>query len=279
MSTTTPQEHYQAYHKGASPAENTYTNDSNASQQVSPEETGDRTSFAPAPLFSSAPEPKSLGGSPVQTHNISPASTPGFPSPSPHHQQIPASPFIPSPISSPAPQRPHSQFEDAYQGIEVVPQSHSSSYPNEKMSAAQVQQPAPEYTTYPGGEKGIPSPQVQQVQMPQQQQQQQGQFPTAWPIRALQSNNAVVDCPVCGVRSVTTTTFIVGNTTNAWAAIICLVACLGCIPYLFTGTKDVDHKCGNCGVVLATWHRSGRTEVHVPQQVPIQQPQQQQHYQ
>jgi len=264
----------QAYHEGVSPAENTSTYNSNNTFHVSPQTTGE-AALSPAPLFSS-PEPKSLGGTPV--YNLSPVTTPGFPSPSPPHYQSPVSPFIPTPIASPSP-RPTSQLVDAYQGIEVVPQN------NEKMSA-QIQQPVPEYTSYPAGEKGVHSPQVQQVHVPQQQQQQQqqpivqqqGQYPTAWPIRALQQNNAVVDCPVCGVRQVTTTNFIIGNTTNAWAAVICIVACLGCIPYLFTGTKDVEHKCGNCGVTLATWHRSGRTEVHVPQgmQVPIQQQQQQQ---
>jgi hypothetical protein len=27
--------------------------------------------------------------------------------------------------------------------------------------------------------------------------------------------------------------------------------------------KDVQHKCGRGGVLLATWHRSGTTEVHI----------------
>lgn len=26
--------------------------------------------------------------------------------------------------------------------------------------------------------------------------------------------------------------------------------------------KDVDHYCGKCGTMLATWHNSGRVEVH-----------------
>jgi len=36
---------------------------------------------------------------------------------------------------------------------------------------------------------------------------------------------------------------------------------VGCIPYLATWFKDCQHKCGNCGTLLAVWHRSGRTEV------------------
>lgn len=62
------------------------------------------------------------------------------------------------------------------------------------------------------------------------------------------------------------------------AAFVCLVSCLGCIPYLITSLKDVHHKCGNvrdlsslssnmladslqCGISLARFHHNGRTEV------------------
>jgi lipopolysaccharide-induced tumor necrosis factor-alpha factor len=53
------------------------------------------------------------------------------------------------------------------------------------------------------------------------------------------------------------------DSSSAWAFGLCCLACLGCIPYLMNSLKDVHHKCGKCGVHLATWHRSGSTEVHM----------------
>ncbi|KAH7038600.1 LITAF-like zinc ribbon domain-containing protein [Macrophomina phaseolina] len=112
-----------------------------------------------------------------------------------------------------------------------------------------------------------------QQQQQQQQQQHPGmppqqpsggqQFRNATAIPNLSRSPAPVDCPACGARSMTTTTYITGNTTHAWAFGVCICLCLGCIPYLISGTKDVQHKCGKCGVLLATWHRSGSTEVHM----------------
>lgn len=67
------------------------------------------------------------------------------------------------------------------------------------------------------------------------------------------------------------------------ALLFCCVICLGCIPYVIAGLKDVHHKCSSvsspedlvgpfkrtrmltrtqCNTALATYHRSGRTEVH-----------------
>lgn len=48
------------------------------------------------------------------------------------------------------------------------------------------------------------------------------------------------------------------------AGIACLLTGLLCfIPYLMNSLKDVQHRCGNCGVLLATWHKSGTVETHV----------------
>ncbi|KAF4546699.1 Lipopolysaccharide-induced transcription factor regulating tumor necrosis factor [Lasiodiplodia theobromae] len=104
-----------------------------------------------------------------------------------------------------------------------------------------------------------------QQQQQQQQQQHPGaqQYRTATPIANLNRSPAPVDCPACGHRALTATTFQTGNTTHAWAFGVCLCLCLGCIPYLMSSTKDVQHKCGKCGVLLATWHRSGNTDVHM----------------
>jgi len=116
-------------------------------------------------------------------------------------------------------------------------------------------------------DRGVP---MQQQQMPmhqntmpmQQPMQTQSTYQTAVPLGNLQEAAAPVDCPVCRQRALTRTEYVAGNTTHAWGAVICLVFCLGCIPYLMTGLKDVNHKCGHCGVLLATWKRSGRTMVH-----------------
>ena len=33
------------------------------------------------------------------------------------------------------------------------------------------------------------------------------------------------------------------------------------LPFLMSSTKDVLHQCGNCKILIAEWHRRGRTEV------------------
>ncbi|KAF2281542.1 uncharacterized protein EI97DRAFT_32459 [Westerdykella ornata] len=87
-------------------------------------------------------------------------------------------------------------------------------------------------------------------------------FQTATPLMALNRGPAPADCPACGCRSMTTVQFETGNTTHVWALALCIFTCLGCIPYCMNSLKDVEHRCGNCGVLLATWHRGGGTEVH-----------------
>ncbi|KPM35154.1 hypothetical protein AK830_g11417 [Neonectria ditissima] len=82
------------------------------------------------------------------------------------------------------------------------------------------------------------------------------------PIQSLQSQSAPVLCPSCGMRNMTVVTAEAGGFLHGIAALVCLVSCLGCIPYCISSLKDVHHKCGNCGIALATFHRSGRTEVH-----------------
>ncbi|KAH6884829.1 LITAF-like zinc ribbon domain-containing protein [Thelonectria olida] len=81
------------------------------------------------------------------------------------------------------------------------------------------------------------------------------------PLQMLQSQSAPVLCPSCGRRNMTVTTPESGGFTHGIAALACFVACLGCIPYCITSLKDVHHKCANCGIPLAHFHRSGRTEV------------------
>lgn len=114
-------------------------------------------------------------------------------------------------------------------------------------------------------------------QAPQQGQQQQtasntngkapvmGQqgFKYVVPLQTLTSAPAPVQCPACHAVGLTHTRAETGNFTHAVAAVVCFLTCLGCIPYCIDGFKDFKHQCGNCGVTLATWHRSGRTEVHL----------------
>ncbi|KAK2027572.1 LITAF-like zinc finger domain-containing protein [Colletotrichum zoysiae] len=86
--------------------------------------------------------------------------------------------------------------------------------------------------------------------------------PYGTPLPALGPHPAPVECPECRARGVTAVEYSSGGFTHALAAIVCFVSCLGCIPYLFTSLKDARHKCYKCGIPLATYHRSGRTEVH-----------------
>ncbi|MCJ1312948.1 hypothetical protein MMC25_006624 [Agyrium rufum] len=89
-------------------------------------------------------------------------------------------------------------------------------------------------------------------------------YQNATPLDKLGEQPAPVDCPTCGVRQLTRTEYHSGNTTLAWAAgLFCICCPAGAIPFCMDNTKDVDHFCGNEGTKLATWHRSGRTEVFV----------------
>lgn len=95
------------------------------------------------------------------------------------------------------------------------------------------------------------------------QQQSGNAYQTATPLINLSRSPAPADCPACGQRALTNVSFETGNTTHAWALGLCCLCCLGCIPYVMNSLKDVKHKCGRCGVLLATYHRSGSTEVHI----------------
>jgi hypothetical protein len=170
---------------------------------------------------------------PMQQYPQSPSLT-GHPQP-PTYQQDPSAQYTQQqPIYPPQPQSP-------------PPQQHAQHHG----------QPTP---TFEEQQKAYPHP---QPGMPPQQQQGGTVYQNATPIASLGRGPAPADCPACGQRSMTSVGFESGNTTHAWAAALCCFACLGCIPYAMSSTKDVTHKCGRCGVLLATWHRSGSTEVHI----------------
>ncbi|QSZ29780.1 hypothetical protein DSL72_004297 [Monilinia vaccinii-corymbosi] len=152
--------------------------------------------------------------------------------------------------------------------------------PQQEGFANEKTQPAPQYQAPPPGQEQCQAPPPAQDQYPPRYPPQgpyapqappqaninQGNsnYPTAMPIHSLQGGPTPVDCPLCGVRGLTSVEYHSGMTTHLIALLCCAVTCLGCIPYLVSGLKDVEHKCGHCGALLAIWHRSGRTEVRVP---------------
>ncbi|KAJ5558229.1 LPS-induced tumor necrosis factor alpha factor [Penicillium sp. DV-2018c] len=159
------------------------------------------------------------------------------------------------------PHNPDAITADASHGHPPAPMAPTP-LNTEKQYPNQPGDPAPEYEA-PIGEKTYPGqPAPQQFYTPQTQP---GAHPsgygTAVPLHGLQSASTPVDCPICGVREMTKITPVSGGTTHGWAAVLCFCCCLGCIPYLMSSLKDVEHSCGNCGAKLATWHNSGRVQV------------------
>ncbi|GKT49716.1 cell death-inducing p53-target protein 1 [Colletotrichum spaethianum] len=119
----------------------------------------------------------------------------------------------------------------------------------------------PTNTPPPQGYGGYNPPLQPQQSFPMQGGPQNFQ-PYGTPLPALGPHPAPVECPDCHARGVTAVEYSSGGFTHTLAAVVCCVSCLGCIPYLFTSLKDARHKCSKCGIPLATYHRSGRTEVH-----------------
>ncbi|CBF86634.1 uncharacterized protein ANIA_02337 [Aspergillus nidulans FGSC A4] len=149
----------------------------------------------------------------------------------------------------------------------VVPGTQPPYHPTEPNPEIQVQA-----IGYPAGQQQ-PQNAAPQMDPPQpyvQGQPQPSQYPTAFPLHALQRTPQVVDCPACHQREMTRTEAVNGNSTHAWAAVLCCCACVGCIPYFVAYFKNVDHHCGRCGQLLATFHGSGHVVVH-PQGGQVQQ--------
>ncbi|EJD42868.1 hypothetical protein AURDEDRAFT_168115 [Auricularia subglabra TFB-10046 SS5] len=99
------------------------------------------------------------------------------------------------------------------------------------------------------------------------------QQPLAGRVSSLGEYPANVTCPHCKLTGITRVEYESGGRTHMWAALACFCFCLGCIPYLINGTKDVKHFCSNCGTLLAHWHRSGNLQVIAQDQPVAQQPQ------
>ncbi|MCJ1224475.1 hypothetical protein MMC12_001120 [Toensbergia leucococca] len=205
------------------------------------------------------PEPLS----PVPTYN---EATGFFETPRPTAQttgETASSPNMQEPIGhtpvSPLEAMPQTEISQiaAQSSPQPIPEKSDSYYAYAPQTATYPIS-TPETTTQPA--TAPPYAQSQPQQLPQQQQQ--SQYRTATPLYALNSAAAPVDCPCCGARALTRIEFEAGNTTHAWAAALCCVFCIGCVPYLMASLKDVTHRCGSCGVLLATWKRSGNTLVH-----------------
>eukprot|EP00594_Rhizosolenia_setigera_P002184 CAMPEP_0178948458 /NCGR_PEP_ID=MMETSP0789-20121207/5490_1 /TAXON_ID=3005 /ORGANISM="Rhizosolenia setigera, Strain CCMP 1694" /LENGTH=171 /DNA_ID=CAMNT_0020628839 /DNA_START=155 /DNA_END=670 /DNA_ORIENTATION=- len=135
--------------------------------------------------------------------------------------------------------------------------STSMTAPPEKAYAGQ---PLPEYAHAQAQAQA----QLQGPGQPQQFYTPSGHpsgYAAAIPLHCVQSAPCPVDCPVCGQREMTSVQSVSGGTTHGWAAVLCFCCCLGCIPYLMSSLKDVEHSCGKCGAKLAKWHNSGRVNV------------------
>lgn len=197
----------------------------------------------------------------------------------------------------PHPPPPSSQSPTHYQHQPIPPPGNTASYANQPPAGSPPPQIAHAYPppamASPGQEKheyynagagatpahqqsgipmqthpGMPPQQHSHPGMPPQQQSGGYGAPntqvyhTVTPLASLSEGPAPVDCPVCHTRAMTRCEKHSGNTVHAWAAVLCICLCLGCIPYLIKGLKDTEHSCGHCGVMLATYKNSGHTVVH-----------------
>ncbi|KAJ5653768.1 hypothetical protein N7490_000771 [Penicillium lividum] len=211
--------------------------------------------------------PDSEGLIPVEAQHISPVS-PVHTSERTTHSHSPPLSDVTSPHPVPEHEHERTRPEDAPMPVISEPISEMS----EKQYAGQPSdnEPHPAFAgqmnsasnekAYPG-QPSQPIPDRSQPQAYYTPFGQSTNYATAVPLHALQSAPCPVDCPACGQREMTKTLAVSGGTTHAWAAVLCFCCCLGCIPYLISSLKDVEHSCGKCGVKLARWHNSGRVEV------------------
>ncbi|KAJ5091963.1 LPS-induced tumor necrosis factor alpha factor [Penicillium alfredii] len=236
----------------------------------------EKQSSTPAPPYTEAPAPQSQAQQPI--HNEAPQAQPAY-------SEAPEAVF-PTPVSpEPAHTQPGQPIPSSLQAGQpiqspVSPEPGAKAYPGQptpdQLSPAPTGQAQAAYPT----EKSYPGQPVAQAPPPNTYYTPFGQptgYATVAPLHALQSAPSPVDCPVCGQREMTRTEAASGMTTHGWAAVLCFCCCLGCIPYLMTSLKDVDHFCGKCGAKLAKWHNSGHVDVlqgGQPQGRRPQQPQQ-----
>ncbi|KAJ5107315.1 hypothetical protein N7456_003990 [Penicillium angulare] len=206
----------------------------NDSEGLIPVETHQNAILSPVSPMHTAEGTNTYSSPPSQIANEPPV--PPYERNRPEEAPIPVDP---TPVSEKA--YPGQPFPDQQTGFATQQPVHHpadvKAYPGQPVS--NQFQPKPYYT-----------PQLQPTN-----------YPNALPLHALQSAPAPVDCLACRQREVTRVESVSGSTTHALAAVLCFCCCLGCIPYLVSSFKDVNHFCGKCGAKLACWHNSGKIEV------------------
>jgi len=142
-------------------------------------------------------------------------------------------------------------------------------YPMQNMSNPQMGQPQMPQQPMPAQYSGMGQQGPQRPMMPQQQMPMPVMVQTmSTPYRSLQSITQPVWCGRCQKQVQTVTTFEPGSLTHLVAlALYCFTGCLCWIPYVVSGMQDVVHSCPSCQTRIAVFHRSGRTEVLVPETV------------
>jgi len=82
------------------------------------------------------------------------------------------------------------------------------------------------------------------------------------PHMLLRRKPAMVNCRMCGCNGLTRTEFVIGNTNHALATVFFFTTgVFFWIPYKIKSWRNINHQCGICGVLVATWHKSGRIDV------------------
>ncbi|KAJ5587578.1 LPS-induced tumor necrosis factor alpha factor [Penicillium hispanicum] len=186
--------------------------------------------------------------------------------PASDHVSPPVSPLHPSESANVNTMSPPAQSSTLQESDAPVPTNTapvSKAYEGQPDPDHLQAAPAPPYPGQPPA-KEYPGQPVPDRLQPHQYYNPDGKpstWSTALPLHAVQSVPCPVDCPVCRYREITRTEAVSGSTTHGWAAVLCCCCCLGCIPYLMTSLKDVQHFCGHCGARLAYWHNSGRVDV------------------
>jgi lipopolysaccharide-induced tumor necrosis factor-alpha factor len=119
----------------------------------------------------------------------------------------------------------------------------------------------------------LPEATPKEENLPSQKDQQD---PQVIPIGLLDQNSGFIKCPECGESHLTNTTRVIGGTNqlsyfqppffwrwtdiygSMWALLATLVAACF-VPYMMNSLKNVEHRCSNCDVHLATWYRASGT--------------------
>lgn len=112
-----------------------------------------------------------------------------------------------------------------------------------------------------GNEPPLPEPTLQPDSRPAKRPSIRETYlaPAAVPVCMLRGYPAMVDCPYCGRRALTSIEHKAGLVTFAVCVGMCLVPALqlGCclLPFCVDTMQDVEHRCGACGRMVSTYER------------------------